>query len=137
MFVCFLVKERTRVDPDGRDGWEEQGGGVGRLAITKIYHMKNNQFLIKEINDSLARRPGRLLAELLQSLYFTQASGSSLGLQLNTSCNSLPPKPCPVDHIDNPYLTTPTLNCIPAPNTERHPLFKHKSCLPKYNVSGL
>lgn len=40
MFVCFLVKERTRVDPDGRDGWEEQGGGVGRLAITKIYHMK-------------------------------------------------------------------------------------------------
>lgn len=65
MFVCFLLKERTRVGPDGRDGGEELGGVVGRLPITKIYHMKNNQLLIKEISDSLARRRGRMLAVLL------------------------------------------------------------------------
>lgn len=47
--VSFLMRNRFRVDADGKENLEELGGVQGRNIVIRIYYvMKKNLFSIKE-----------------------------------------------------------------------------------------
>jgi hypothetical protein len=46
--ICFLRRDRTGMDLDGRGGGKKLGGVEGKEARIRIYCMKKNLFSIKE-----------------------------------------------------------------------------------------